>query len=234
MAARALEIKYRTLKQHGEGLLPFLMQSAGNDQYFRLENCTATINLAGLREAAEWFTGKSINDEKTLQFIEETAQTIQAFIRKTGRRHGKRLQPATVPDTEASERLAQLDIERYGIGKVRFSGTRDKPFYSTASSLALKDGKVQSESLAVERKLGGFHTGGGLAIVELGESEYTVDELMGLTQQILEDSSAKLFTYNRRLTYCIDCKKSWFGLLHKCPSCGAIGTLIVFDRFANV
>jgi anaerobic ribonucleoside-triphosphate reductase len=139
-----------------------------------------------------------------------------------------------VPDTVASERLAQLDVERYGIAKVRFSGTKDKPFYSTAATLTLRDGKVQSESLAVGRKLSGFHAGGSLAVVELGESEYTADGLMGVTQQILEDSSAKLFTYNRRLTYCIDCKKSWFGLLHKCPSCGAIGTLTVFERFANV
>jgi anaerobic ribonucleoside-triphosphate reductase len=138
-----------------------------------------------------------------------------------------------VPDTEASERLAQLDIERYGIGKVRFSGTRDKPFYSTASILTLKDGKVQPESLAVERKLGEFHAGGSLAIVELGESEYTADELMAVSQQILEGSSVKLFTYNRRLTYCVDCKKSWFGLLNKCPSCGAIGTLTIIDRFSD-
>jgi anaerobic ribonucleoside-triphosphate reductase len=234
MAARALEIKYRLLKQHGEGLLPFLMQSVGSDQYFRLENCTGIINLAGLGEAAEWFTGKSINDEKTLQFIEETAQAVQAFMHKAGRRHGKRMRPANVPDTVASERLAQSDVERYGIAKVRFSGTKDKPFYSTAATLTLRDGKVQSESLAVGRKLSGFHAGGSLAVFELGESEYTADELMGVTQQILEDSSAKLFTYNRRLTYCIDCKKSWFGLLHKCPSCGAIGTLTVFDRFAGV
>jgi anaerobic ribonucleoside-triphosphate reductase len=234
MAARALEIKYRALKQHGTGLLPFLMQSVGSDQYFRLENCSDTINIVGLREAAEWFTGKSINDEATLQFLEETAETIEAFLRKTGRRYGKRLQQATVPDTEASERLVQLDVERYGIGKVRFSGTRDKPFYSAACSLTLKDGIVQSESLAVARKLSGFCAGGSLAIVELGESEYTADELMVVTQQILEDSSVKLFTYNRRLTYCVDCKKSWFGLLHKCPSCGAIGPLTVIDRFACV
>jgi ribonucleoside-triphosphate reductase len=233
MATRALEIKYRTLKQHGDGLLPFLMQSVGSDQYFRLENCSDIINVVGLREATESFTGKSINDNATAQFMEETAQTIQASLRKTGRRHGKRLQPATVPDTEASERLAQLDVEKYGIGKIRFSGTRDKPFYSTASILTIKDGKVQLESLAVERKLGGFHAGGSLAIVELGESEYTADELMTVSQQILEDSSIKLFTYNRRLTYCVDCKKSWFGLLNKCPSCGAIGTLAIIDRFSD-
>jgi anaerobic ribonucleoside-triphosphate reductase len=56
---------------------------------------------------------------------------------------------------------------------------------------------------------------------------------MNLTKELIETQAAEFFTYNRRITYCSNCKKSWLGVLHKCPSCGAISTLIAFDRFSS-
>jgi len=233
MATRALEIKDRALKHHGKGLLPFLMQNVNGDHYVRLENCSRVINLGGLKESVEAFYEKSIRDsEKTLDFAEEIIQNIQTSTHRISRKRRKRLSPAILPDFEASERLVQLDIERYGIAKVRFSGTREKPFYSTVSKVILQDGKIPIESLAFERKISGLHVGGNLTVIELGEIEYKSDELMSLTKQIFESYKMEFFTYNRKLTYCINCRRSWFGLLHKCPSCGSVGTLTVFDRFA--
>ena len=232
MATRALEIKDRALKQHDKGLLPFLMQSVNGDHYFRLENCSRIINLAGLKEALEAFNEKSIReDEKKLEFAEEIMQNILAYIQKIGRKRGKRLSTAIMLDFEASERLVQLDIERYGIAKVRFSGTREKPFYSTISKLILQDGKISPEPSIFERKMRGLH-GGNLTVIDLGEVEHKPDELMSLTKQIFEVYNMEFLTYNRKLTYCVNCKRSWFGLLHKCPSCGSTSTLTVFDRFA--
>ena len=231
MANRALEIKHRALKQHGKSLLPFIMQTVNGDQYFRLENCSRIINLAGLKEAAEALCGKQIHDEKTLSFTEETAQNIIAFTHKIGRRRGKRLQTAMLPCPEAAERLALLDIERYGVAKVRFSGTRDKPFYSATSILTLQDGKISLELLAAEQRLRGLHEGGSLTVIELGETEHRADELMSLTKEAAEKWDTEFLTYERNLTYCINCKRTWFSTLHKCPSCGATSTLTTFKRF---
>jgi len=232
MAMRALEIKYRALKQHGKGLLPFLMQSFNGDQYFRLENSSRLINLAGLKEAVEVFYGKGIyEDEKALELAEEIARYISDFMHKIGKRRGKRLLPSVLPNFEASERLAQLDIERYGIAKVRFSGTREKPFYSTGSRLPLQDGEIPLEPLKFEQKLSKVHGGGNLTIIELGEGEHKPDELMSITKQLVEKYKIEFFTYNRNLTYCVNCKRSWFGLLHKCPSCGATSTLTPLSKF---
>jgi len=235
MATRALEIKDRALKQHSKGLLPFLMQNVDGDHYFRLENCSRIVNLAGLKEAIEVFYEKSIyHDEKTLDFAEEIMHNITAFTQKIGRKRGKRLSSAILPDFEASERLAQLDIERYGIAKVRFSGTREKPFYSTSSKLTLEDGKIPPEPLTFEQKMRGLHAGGNLTVIELGEVERKPEELMSLTEQVAEKCGIEFFTYNRNLTYCVNCKRSWFGSLYKCPLCGATSTLTVFKRFSSI
>jgi ribonucleoside-triphosphate reductase len=232
MATRALEIKDRALKHRGKGLLPFLMQDSNGDHYFRLENCTHIINFAGLEEAVEAFYEKSIYDsERALEFANEIMQSISALSQRIGRKRGKRLSAAMLPDFEASERLVQLDIERYGIAKVRFSGTKEKPSYSTFNKLMLKDGKFSPDSPRLEQKRHGLH-GGNLTVIEPVEVEHKPEELMSITKQVIEGCKVEFFTYNRKLTYCVNCKKGWFGLLHKCPSCGSTGTLVVFDRFA--
>jgi ribonucleoside-triphosphate reductase len=232
LATHALDIKDKALKQRANGLLPFLMQSVNGDHYFRLENCSRTINLGGFKEAVEAFYERNAYDSKNgLELAQEIAQDIQTLARKISRKRGKLLTLAIRPDFEASTRLAQMDIERYGIGKVRFSGTREKPFYSTVNDLIVKDKQISGESLAFAQKMRGLQ-GENLTVIELEEAEHKAEELVFLTKQIAESEKLELWTYNRRSTYCTNCKRSWFGLLHKCPSCGSIGSLAVFDRFA--
>ena len=233
MANRALEIKHRTLTHHGKNLLPFIMQGGNGDQYFRLESCSGIINLAGLKQGAEMFCEKGVDDEKTLAFSEEIARDVSIYVQKIGRRHGKRLSAAMLPSREASERLAQMDIERFGVAKVKFSGGREKPFYSTVNRVPLTGGNVAEESLTFTDKLAQAHVSGSLTVVDLGESKHEPEELMAITKKLTESHRVDMFTYDRRLTYCLSCRKSWFGLLHKCPSCGAVGTLAFFDRFSG-
>jgi anaerobic ribonucleoside-triphosphate reductase len=236
LAARALKIKYRALKQHGKNSLPFMAQRSNGDTYFRLETCSRIINFAGFKEAVESFCGKNLSHEETVKFAEELVQNIVAFRRKLVRKHGKRLFPTVLRSLESSTRLAQLDIEKYGVAKVKFSGTRDSPFYGTTKRLRLKHGDfpyIPSEALELEHKLKGLNAGGSLNIIELENREYRAEQLMKLTEHLIKNDELEFFTYNRVATYCDSCRKSWFGVMHKCPSCGSMGTLTMFDRFLN-
>jgi len=233
MSAHALEIKYRGLKTRGKGLLPFLMHGVDGDQYLRLESSARLINLAGLREAAEAFYGKSVyEDENTLKFALETAKYVSDFAFKADKRREKRLLPSALPFIEASERLARLDIERYGVSKVRFLGTREKPYYSTFSRISIQDVEKFSRSMSVEKEMRELLNGGSLTVLELGDTFYEPGELLSLSRKLVENYEVDFFTYNRNLTYCLNCKRSWFGLLNKCPSCGAVSTLTTFKRYA--
>jgi ribonucleoside-triphosphate reductase (formate) len=236
LAARALKIKYRALRQNGKKLLPFITQKSNGDVYFRLENCSRIINLAGFKESVESFCGNDLSHEETARFAEELVGHLLVFKRKLSRRYGKRLFPTVLCSLESSVRLAQLDIEKYGVAKVPFSGTRDKPYYSTTKRLNLQPGDfpyVSSEYLELEEKLKDLNAGGSLDIIELEENEYQPEQLLKLTEHLIKNEFIEFFTYNRIATYCDSCKKSWFGAVHKCPSCGSIGTLTTFDRFAS-
>jgi ribonucleoside-triphosphate reductase len=192
--------------------------------------------LAGFREAIEAFTEKGINSEEGRKFAEETILNLLAFKQKIGRKYGKRLYPVILGSSDASERLSQLDIERYGVAKVKFSGTREKPYYSTAKRFQVKAAEllsIQTEMLETERRLKGLNAGGNLSIIELEGAEYKPEALMELTTRLTENQILEFFTYSRLISFCDNCKKNWFGTLHKCPSCGSMSTLTTFDRFTS-
>ena len=234
LAIRAFEIKRRTLKQHTKTCLPFLTQNTTGDAYFRLENCSSIINFAGLEEATEYFFPTDIAKDEKLKFTEQILQNTLAYKHKMGKKYKKRIFPAILQSQEASERLAQLDIEKYGLAKVNFSGTRDKPFYSTSKRLNLESNGslgINPQSLEFNQKLKGWNSGANLTIIELGETDYKPEELLNLTEQLTQMQTVEFFTYNRKMTYCLNCNSSWKGTASKCPSCGAVSTLRVFDKF---
>ncbi|MEM2999777.1 MAG: anaerobic ribonucleoside-triphosphate reductase [Candidatus Bathyarchaeia archaeon] len=236
LAARALRVKHAALKQHGKNALPFMMQSSNGDTYFRLENCSRLINFAGLRESVKIFCEKDLSDEEAGRFSDEVIKNVLVFKQKFSKKYGKRLFPIMLSSPEASERLAQLDIEKYGVAKVKFSGTREKPFYSTTKRLNLSVGNfpyIPMAALEVEQKLKGFDAGGTLHVIEMANNECKPEELMQLTEHLIKNQGLEFFTYNRISTYCDNCRKSWIGVLHKCPSCSSMSTLTTFDRFAS-
>ena len=231
MATRALEIKYRMLRQSGRGFLHFLGQTVNGDQYFRLENCVRLVNLAGLEEAAEAFTGRSIYEsEDSFKFSLETVQYILDFLRKVERRD-RRVLSSFLPVSEASVKLARQDIERFGVAKTRFHGTKEKPYYSTFFKVLAKNPEALLKMVAVEKELYGKLRGGSLTVIELGEGEYAAETLLALTRKLVQDYGVAFFTYNRNLTYCRQCHKSTFGIHHKCPNCGSVSTLTFFSRY---
>ncbi|HEX9261433.1 MAG TPA: anaerobic ribonucleoside-triphosphate reductase, partial [Candidatus Bathyarchaeia archaeon] len=213
LANRALEIKQRTLRQHARNSLPFLTQSTTGDAYFRLENCSGLINMAGLKETIETLFNQGLKEEN-MKFMEEIVQNTITLKQKISRKHGKRIFPTIICNREASERLGQLDIEKYGVAKVKFLGTRDKPYYSTSKRLQLEAGNVlsiQPQSLEFAQKLRSWNAGANLNIIELEQDSYKPEDIMNLTRQLIQTQTVELLTYNRKMTHCSNCRRSWIG-----------------------
>jgi anaerobic ribonucleoside-triphosphate reductase len=216
--------------------LPFLLQKTSGDTYFRLENCSRIVGLVGFHEAVEIFTGKSFNSDESGIFAEEIIASLNIYKQKIGRKYGKRLYSVILGNVEGSERFAQFDIERYGIAKVKFSGTRDRPYYSTIKRFRLKNGEflaLQTEDLEAMKRLRGLNAGGNISIIELENAEYQPVALMDLTRRLIENQTMEFFTYNRIISVCENCHKKWYGTLHKCSSCGSMSNIETFDRFIS-
>jgi anaerobic ribonucleoside-triphosphate reductase len=83
------------------------------------------------------------------------------------------------------------------------------------------------------QKTKALNAGGTLDIFELESAPYKPEALLDLTLRLLENQSSEFFSYNRIISFCCNCKKSWVGTMHKCPSCGSMSGLATFDRFAS-
>ena len=232
LSARALRIKYNTLKQIGKKSLPFINQKTKGDTYFRFEQCSRIIKFAGFKEAVENFTGKKNDDEENSIFAKEIVENTIKFKRKLGRKYGKRLFSVVLPSKEASKRLAFLEVERFGVAKVKFLGTRDNPYFSTSKRIELQNdlSNIVTESIQSEQELINLNTGGCLYIIEAGNIK-SAEELYEVTRKLVKNNWLEFFTYNRVISYCKNCKKGWLDALQKCPSCGSLSQMIKFDRF---
>ncbi len=232
MALRSLEIKYQTLKQRRrEGLLPFLSRKVAGDPYFRLEDSSRQISPIGLNEAARSFTEDSLHeDSKALEFAEEVLQYFSGVINKHTRKPETRPVLAFVPCRDAAKRLAELDVERYGWANVRARGTKEKPFYTDMFAVSPEADITWQERLKIEERFHQPAIGGHLAILELTETEQDPDTLLAVTKQIATTYRVGLYAFNKSLTYCSSCQKTFFGQLLKCPSCGSVNALVSHRR----
>jgi len=232
MALRALEIKYLTIRQRlREGLLPLLTQKTNGDQYFRLESSTRQISFVGLNEASESLTGKPLaEDARSLSFGEDLMKRLYDEVRKSAKKPETRPVLSMIPSSEAAKRLAELDVERYGLARVRVRGSKDQPFYTDMVTAPPKLGTPLSEVSKIEEKFQRLSPGGHLVRFELADREVDPNELLSLTKQLVTTSQLGLYTFSRQLTYCARCQRTFFGLQPKCPLCGSVEALALYSR----
>jgi len=233
-ALRALEIKYRTIKQRAtEGLLPFLFQKADGDRYFRIENSPRVVNLVGLNEATKSFTGQYVNEsEKALSFAEALVNQISRYIQRHTKKPETRIYPSMLPNAEAAKRLAELDVEKYGWSKVHAQGTREHPSYTDTVTVPLETPITWKERLNIEGILHKLALGGHLAIIQLADSAGDSETLLAATKHGMSASDVGLYAYSRSLAYCDSCQRCFRGVLPKCPVCGSVNTLVCFSRMS--
>ena len=231
-ALRTLEIKYQTIKQRlREGLLPFLSQKADANHYFRLENSSRLVSFVGLNEMTYSFLDKGIHsDSEATAFAEEVVKHLSKGVRGYIRKPETRASLSMLPSVDAARRLAELDVEDCGWAKVHAQGTREQPFYTDMVALPLTTEIPWEYRLSIEEKLHKLTLGGHLALVQLADSQHDPHKLLSATKEIVRTYNVGLYTFNKHLAYCANCKRTFNGILAKCPDCGSVNMLVCFSR----
>jgi len=234
MALRALEIKHQMVNQRlREGLLPFLAQRINGDHYFRLENAAHPISFVGLNEAVKSLSGKYLyEDEGALNLAQELISSLLRAVQRYEKPQ-TRVYLSMASSPEAAERLAELDVERYGWMQVQVQGTREKPFYTDMAAAPLEAPIFWKERINVEGRFHELTPGGHLTVIQLADKETDPNNLLLATKYGLETHNLGLCTYGRNLVHCNRCQKTFFGILSKCPLCGSVNTLVCFGRVSG-
>ncbi len=232
MALRALEMKYLTIRQRAkEGLLPFLLRGEKRDPYSRLENATRLLSFVGLNETVQSITGKAIYESKdALNLAEKIMTHLSKVIKEHVKRYDARFALSMTPDLGAARRLAELDIEKYGLGKVRIQSAGDEPSYTNMMVVPPGADIPLDDRLNLEGKFHKMAPGSHLVLIPLRDSDVETEDLLSTTRKIVNNYTVGLYAYNRDLTYCTNCQRTFHGDQPKCPFCGSVNAVTWFQR----
>ncbi len=231
MVTRALEIKYLTLKQRiREGLLPFLTHEENGDPYYRLENASRLVGFVGLNEAVRSISGKSILDgdeqlKMALDIVNMLRKELESYIKAPEARYALSM----IPNREAARRLAELDVEKYGLAKVKVKDRR-KPSYTDMTAVPIGENISLKDYLEIEEKFHDLSAGSHLTPIPIESEEKDAEKLLLTTKDIVRNYRVGLFTYSKNMAYCNSCDKLLYGTVLKCPHCGSVKTVIHYIR----
>jgi len=233
IATEAFKIKFQSIKERMKStLLPFLSQSSIGESYFRVENSISQIGFVGLSEAVETLTGAEIYEEKSaVDMALKLLRHMSKYIGELSKKTGLRMQITGANTLDSAYRFARLDIEKYGWSSTSAKRTGSQPYYSTLMSVPTKIDLTLEERLRID---GVFHSlclGGHLAVIEV--KNHQTNELIKITEDIIERHKVGLFAYTKNYTYCFKCNRRVKGHPSKCPNCNSTEAIIRYNRASN-
>ena len=218
-----LDIKYHTMKERmSQGLLRVLSSSISSEHYMHLENSQCSVSFVGLFEAVNALTGGVTHNTKDLMPLAiRILKGIESLVRDSRSSSKVRLVISSTEDAVASQRLAEIDVERFGWANVKVQGTKQCPYYTSGSLLPLEENVPLLERVSVEGVLHPILGGGHRLTIPISDENGDPEGLFKLTSQILINQSLGFFTYSKNLMFCRNCQQVFDGIKQRCPACGS-------------
>jgi len=222
LAVEALKSKQAVVKERiRQRLLPILCSGEGNRQYFYEKSSTYLVSFVGLSEAVSVHTGSGFTrGEESMRFALEVVRNASAKVREMADELGLRLLLGQVGADSACERLAQIDLERYGSSVAFAEGLRSHPYYNDVSLVPYSTKISLDDRISVESKFQSMLPGGHLATIPLSSDGINPNALVKLTDRACS-RDLRFFTYTSVFTHCIPCNSTTRGMLTKCSKCGS-------------
>jgi len=231
LAAQALKSKQKVIKERlQQRLLPLLCSGDDDRRYFYEKSSTYVISFVGLTESVTLHTGSSFTrGEESMKFALELVRYASNTIREMAEEHQIRLSFGQVGGDAASQRLAQIDAERFGPGIGSMEGVKGHPFYTDVPLVPYSAKMALDDRISVESKFQSMLGGGHLAAINV--SSATAEGLAKVSDRAFS-RELRFFTYTTTFTYCTPCSRTVRGLFAKCPLCGSY-SLIHYGRASS-
>ncbi|RLI06231.1 hypothetical protein DRO32_05665, partial [Candidatus Bathyarchaeota archaeon] len=211
-------------------LMPGVMAEVNGDSYMRMANSSYPIGFVGLSEACLILAGELPHEGKDgLSTAEEILGALGSRLEAYWSRADLRCPLTASVGSGVPERMAELDVERYGWARVRVLGPREKPSYTAGRLVPEASGLGLEELMEVEAILHRATPGGQLLFLPPEPDALSADALAHITQ-VAAEKGLRNISYPAEVTYCSACSLSFRGSFPKCPSCGRVSTITRFVR----
>lgn len=222
MASTALEIKLQAIRERmfTDKTLPTLTSDLDGELYYRIYNASLALSFVGLDEATKKHVGTPIDSNKaSLDFASRILQYFNKHANELKTNTALRWVVTQPISGSYVNRLAKLDVERFGKKNVNVRGTGYNVYYST-SNVRLSAPLALDERIRLESMFHPLLLGGHLMNISV-EKKVPSDKLINLSEKICREKQIGNFTFTRDITYCFHCSKSFNGIQNKCPKCGS-------------
>lgn len=221
-AVEALKAKQKAMKERfQQALLPVLSTGPKEEPYYHYKNATYTVSLMGFNEAVMAHTGSSfVRDESSLKFAQNLLRETLSLVKSIADDSGVRFTLGQLPGDGASARLAELDVEKYGLGVTVVEGAKGHPFY-TDVPLSPHSAKIALEDrISIESKFQSILTGGHISLIHMSPEVQDPAALMKLTERACA-KGLRFFTFTGNFTFCRPCNHTSRGMAGRCAKCGS-------------
>jgi len=223
LAAGAFKIKGEYIAETIQAsILPTLSGAGRADRYIHSENSIYVISPIGLNEAVAAHIGSNLSNknDSSVNFALKVLKEISRYSKAAAEESRMRLALAERPGDEAAVRLAELDVEEYGIGSTVVQGLRKYPYYTDLVTVPPTEKMSLDDRLAIEARLQSLADGGHLLPINLAPVKQNPESLMKLTEKVCS-SEIEFFTYTSMYSLCRNCHKWSMGAAPTCSSCGS-------------
>jgi len=222
LVVKAFKIKREYIAQRiQESLLPTLSGDAA-DSYIHSESSLYAISPIGLNEAVAAHTGLTLSskDGSSTNFALRVLKEMSSYAEVAAEESSMRFALAHRPGDEAAVRLAELDVEEYGIGSTVVQGLRKYPCYTDMVTVPPTEKISLDDRLAIEAKLQPPADGGHLLPLNLNPTKLDPESLVELTEKICSNE-IELFTFASMYSLCRSCQRWSLGVMPTCTFCGS-------------
>lgn len=223
LAMDCLDIKYQAIKERMDhGLLPLLSSMVSSEHYMRLQNSQRLVSFVGLYEATSALIGKGPSIEKDLTPLTlKILKGIESLVGESQSGTKTRTVLSSTGDAVASQRLAEIDVERFGWANVKAQGTKQYPYYTSGSFLPPEENVPLLDRISVEEAFHPILAGGHILTIQISEEDGSPEDLFKLTSEIVSNHTLGFFTYSKNYTLCQNCGQDFDGIQQKCSKCGS-------------
>jgi ribonucleoside-triphosphate reductase len=231
----ALKVKYQEIeKRMRSTLLPTLSHEVAGDPYFRIQNAPLSVEFVGLNEATTIMIGEQLHkDRRAFDFALKLVDHMASRVKALSQESGFRISISQSTSNEAAQRLAELDVEKYGWNGSFVQGTRGSPYYTTLTTVPLEAKISLKDRIDIESSFHPLLTGGHLILIELEEQKNDPESLLNLTKEICQSYSIGAYAFTKSYSYCRTCQKNFGEYFKKCPQCKSIKGFIRYSRLVS-
>jgi len=223
LAVKAFKIKRKYIAERiEESLLPTLAGASPADSYFHSESSLYAISPIGLNEAVAAHTGSNLSrkDGSSTEFALRILEEMSSYAQGAAEESSMRFALAHRPSDEAAVRLAELDVEEYGVGSTVVQGLRKYPYYTDLVTVSPTERITLDERLAIEARLQSPADGGHLLPINFNSAKLEPESFMKLMEKIC-NSEIEFITYASMYSLCRNCQRWYLGVIPACKFCGS-------------